>query len=140
MPDKLQSTEDQRVLKVLAASKEGGRHSPLFLWMMEHHATLAAEFAANGPQWATRATTMGEVGLVDAAGQKPTQRTVMQTWYRVCRALGATSPKKETPTPSASHKRQPLSPPTTDDPLAADDDVLLTAGDGTVVTPKKKSP
>ena len=132
MPDEPRQSDDD-LLKVLTASKPGGRHSPLFLWMMEHHATLSAEFARNGPQWSTRVVTMGEVGLLDAAGKKPTLRTAMQTWYRVCKALGAPSPRRGTrPLSSAGHQRSAL------DPFSdADDDTTLIAGDGTVLTPKK---
>jgi hypothetical protein len=110
MTDDKPTLEDPRVIMVLAAAKPGGRHSPLYRWMMENHATLAAEFAMNGPQWATRVPAMGEVGLLDAAGQRPSPRTAMQTWYRVCRALRTTSPQdKAIPTPAAL----PRSPPTT---------------------------
>jgi hypothetical protein len=28
---------------------------------------------------------MGEAGLLDADGKKPSTRTAMQTWYRLCR-------------------------------------------------------
>jgi hypothetical protein len=129
MPDEPLQSDDERVLKVLTARKTaGGRHSPLFNWMMEHFATLAAEFARHGPQWATRVVTMGEVGLVDAAGQKPTQRTAMQTWYRVCKAMGAAKGSR----PASGRQQPALVDPFSD----ADDDTLI-AGDGTVLTPKK---
>ena len=85
MPDDAKPS-DARVLQVLGVGKDGGRHSPLYVWMQEHHAALKAEFETRGPQWAERTRAMAEAGLVDGDGDPPTQRTAMQTWYRVCRA------------------------------------------------------
>ncbi len=97
MPDDAKPS-DARVLQVLGVGKDGGRHSPLYVWMQEHHATLKAEFETRGPQWAERTKAMAEAGLVDGDGDPPTQRTAMQTWYRVCRA----ERRKGTPTPAAA--------------------------------------
>jgi hypothetical protein len=124
-------SDNERLLKVLAASKAGGRHSPLYIWMMEHHATLSAEFAANGPQWETRVPAMGEVGLVDANGKPPSLRTAMQTWYRVCRALDAPAPKRAVK-PSS---KPPPQPPV--EPQAGPRTVQLRGGDGTPYNSKK---
>ena len=95
MPDDAKPS-DARVLQVLGVGKDGGRHSPLFVWMQEHHAALKAEFETRGPQWAERTRAMAEAGLVDGDGDPPTQRTAMQTWYRVCRAERLKGP----PTPA----------------------------------------
>jgi hypothetical protein len=95
---------DDRLAKVLAAGKTGGRHSSLYLWMRENHATLAADFAANGPRWDARFKAMGEVGLLDADGKKPSKRTAMQTWYRLCR-------KQSGPPASPQPTNQPAAQP-----------------------------
>jgi hypothetical protein len=121
-----------KLTKVLAARKAGGRHSPLYIWMRENHAALSAEFAENGPQWATRVPAMAEVGLVDAAGQAPSIRTAMQTWYRVCRAVGAPSPKREPKPPSAETLPVPTKAAVDDE----EEEITMTMGGGKVVTVK----
>jgi hypothetical protein len=127
-------SDNERMMKVLAAGKPGGRHSPLYIWMMENHATLSAEFVTNGPQWATRVPAMGDVGLVDATGQPPSIRTAMQTWYRVCRAMDAPSSKRKVKPPSVP---PPSLPPPHAAPQAGPRTVQLRGGDGTPYNPKK---
>ncbi len=108
MPDDTRPA-DAAVLHVLGVGKDGGKHSPLYLWMQEHYSTLKAEFETRGPQWEERAVAMAEAGLRDGTNKEPTQRTAMQTWYRVCRAQkrrGSISP------PSAETTPLPLPPST----------------------------
>jgi hypothetical protein len=117
---------------ILAAGKEGGRHSPLYLWMKKNHAALTAEFAANGPQWSVRARAMGDAGLVDADEKKPSQRTAMQTWYRVCRDLG--KPRRQDRVRNDVGPQLAPVQPTADDPDDDDDEeeIEWTTADGTV--------
>ncbi len=126
----------EKLTKVLAAGKAGGRHSSLYVWMRDNHAALSAEFAKNGPQWAIRVPAMVEIGLVDAAGQPPSIRTAMQTWYRVCRAMGTPSPRRQaSPQPPAPVRPQP--PP--EAPQAGTRTIQLRSADGktTLNIPKK---
>lgn len=123
MPDDAKPS-DARVLQVLAVGKDGGRHSPLYVWMQEHHATLKAEFEARGPQWAERTRAMAEAGLVDGDGDPPTQRTAMQTWYRVCRAerrKAGSTPAAAGTLASPGVSKQPSKPAPTPPPIAAPD-------------------
>ena len=114
---------DPRILQVLGIGVEDKRHSPLYLWMREHHATLQAEFEANGPQWAARAKAMADAGLLDGAGEKPTQRTAMQTWYRVCREQR----QKRTPAPTAANA-EPLPSRAKPPPSVDSDDQVQPSG------------
>ena len=78
---------DPRILTVLNVKTARGKHSPLYHWMREHHDALQAEFNLHGPQWAERAVAMGDAGLTDQTGKRPSVRNAMQTWYRVCEDL-----------------------------------------------------
>lgn len=80
-------TTEPEVREVLEAGTEGGVHSPLYVWMLRHFDALRAEFDARGPQWDARLKAMQEAGLTNANGTPLKKRTVMQTWYRVCRVV-----------------------------------------------------
>lgn len=79
---------DPKLAKVLRVSaKSRGRRSPLYLWMKQNFAELAAEFQENGPRWQARVKAMKAAGLVDWNRNAPTVRGAQQTWYRLCRDM-----------------------------------------------------
>lgn len=84
-----------RKTSILAQVREAVRsnrrgHSPLFLWMRTHHDDLAAEFAANTPNWQQLAQIFCDQGLTDQTGKAPSPAIARLTWYRVRQAVART--------------------------------------------------
>ncbi|HUB16054.1 MAG TPA: hypothetical protein VMB34_29175 [Acetobacteraceae bacterium] len=94
--------QDRRLVKVLAALRTHGGpgRSPLYRWMRQHHAALAAAFAETPPAWGPLAAELAAVGLTDADGKPPAAASARQTWYRVRRDLA--SARGEQPATAAS--------------------------------------
>jgi hypothetical protein len=78
-----------------------GRHSPLYLWLREHHDALTAAFAESAPAWAALATYLGEHGITDGDAKRPTARGTRDAWWRVRRDVAAARARRQgTPTPA----------------------------------------
>src|ERR1700722_15969206 len=66
------------------------KRSPLYRWLMENHDTFAEVLKkAPRPNWEALASTFGDQGLTDAAGNRPSEECVRQTWGKVRKALKA---------------------------------------------------
>jgi hypothetical protein len=90
-----------------AAGRGRGRHSPLYLWFRQHHDELAAGFAQNAPAWQALAGFLGEQGILDANGNKPTARGARDAWWRVRRDVAKARAR---PPPPAAPKPDEIAP------------------------------
>jgi hypothetical protein len=102
--DTTSDTPSTRRTSIISQVREAVRsnrrgHSPLFLWMRTHHDDLAAEFAANTPNWQQLAQIFRDEGLTDQTGKAPSPAIARLTWYRVRQAVAQTK---------AEAKRKPL--------------------------------
>ena len=124
-----------------------GRRSRLFWWMFNaadelrpilEHASFA-DVAADLPDIED---------VLDGFGKRPNAKRLRKTWSDVCKAKGwiedKAKPKPETTKPGPqgrdqarpdSSQTQPTPTPDDDDD---DDDFIMTAGDGTVLNPRKR--
>ena len=85
------------VREALRSNRRG--HSRLFLWMRAHHDDLAAEFAANPPNWQQLAQVFRDQGLTDRTDKAPSPAIARLTWYRVRQAVARTKAEaKRNPT------------------------------------------
>lgn len=66
-----------------ARSGGRGRRSPLYRWLREHHDKLVVEFDRVGPAWDTLAAALGDGGVLDGRGKRPTGRGARDAWFRV---------------------------------------------------------
>jgi hypothetical protein len=102
--DAASDTTSTRKTSIITQVREAVRsnrrgHSPLFLWMRMHHDDLAAEFAANTPNWQQLAQIFRDEGLTDQTGKAPSPAIARLTWYRVRQAVARTK---------VESKRKPL--------------------------------
>lgn len=86
--------------KIVASARRqpGGRHSPVYEWMLTTYPELRDALEQGSPNWTAVALALEEEGLTDRDGNPPTPETVAQTWYRVRRAVtkaaGRTEPAR----------------------------------------------
>lgn len=83
--------KDKQLAQVLTAirTQVGPGRSPLYRWMRQRHADLAAAFDETPPAWGVFAAQMAALGITDADGKPPTAIGARQTWYRVRRDVAA---------------------------------------------------
>ena len=72
---------------VLATVSRPGDRSPLFCWLYQHHDELAEAMKGRRILWRAFCALFIEVGLKDANGNTPTERTARETWYQVRREV-----------------------------------------------------
>ena len=70
---------------VLSAQRREGEHSPLFLWLLEHHDAIVASLQGGRIGWGAFCAAIAEGGFTDATGKPPSENTARITWYRVRR-------------------------------------------------------
>jgi hypothetical protein len=99
------------------------RRSPLFVYMVEHHADLSGVLVRAGrPNWKALSKEFAVAGLTDINGNAPTDAVSRNTWVKVCALVAkegapTTRPKRERPseavaTPGAGSLTQsPTGPP-----------------------------
>jgi hypothetical protein len=108
-----------------ARARPGGRRSPLFRWMVRNFDQMQAELADGSPNWAGIAAILGDAGITDRDGNRPTTGTVEQTWRRLRKAVadGRVKPRQTHP-PAAGIERpiQPMEPALPPDSSAPDDE------------------
>ena len=101
--------------EALALMQEGrvrghGRRSPIVIWMQKNQAALAQGFAETTPSWAKLAAYLGDHGITDGDGKRPTAEATRQAWYRTnkgsARAKG--QPAAPAPSPPASAPALPI--------------------------------
>lgn len=73
--------------EALALMQEGrvrghGRRSPIVVWMRKNRAALEKGFAETTPSWGKLATYLGDHGILDGDGKRPTAEATRQAWYR----------------------------------------------------------
>jgi hypothetical protein len=87
--------KDKQLAQVLTAirTQVGPGRSPLYRWMRQRHADLAAAFDETPPAWGVFAAQMTALGITDADGKPPTAIGARQTWYRVRRDVAARAAK-----------------------------------------------
>lgn len=103
-------TEAARLREAL--SRMEGR-SPLLGWLRRNRAELEAQFAINPPRWASVASVLAELGVVDAKGQPPKPAAVRLAWSRV-RAAAPPSVVAPVVAPLTPTPAPPLRPPAFD--------------------------
>ena len=72
---------------ILATVSRPGDRSPLFCWLYQHHDELAEAMKGRRIIWRAFCALFIEVGLKDANGNTPTERTARETWYQVRREV-----------------------------------------------------
>ena len=73
-----------------ARARGRGRRSPIMVWMQQNREALTAAFTQNAPAWSVLASYLGERGITDGDGKRPSARTAREAWARV-KALAAVS-------------------------------------------------
>lgn len=68
-------------------AKGRGQRSPLYLWLRQNHARLLEEFATNAPSWPGLAAALGDNGILNGEGKRPTPEGARTVWYRVRREM-----------------------------------------------------
>jgi hypothetical protein len=85
----------QLAARVLAA------RSPLYRWLFENHAEIAAVLATQPrPGWQALAATAADAGVRTADGEAPSRHLVRKTWKRVEHAMTQPSQPRLGPTPT----------------------------------------
>ena len=59
-----------------------GRRSPIVIWMQKNRAALEQGFTETTPSWAKLAAYLGDHGVLDGDGKRPTAEATRQAWYR----------------------------------------------------------
>ena len=59
-----------------------GRRSPIVIWMQKNRAALEQGFTETTPSWGKLATYLGDHGILDGDGKRPTAEATRQAWYR----------------------------------------------------------
>jgi hypothetical protein len=98
--------------RIFAARALQGR-SPLYRWLHEHHAEIAAVLAAQvRPGWQALAATAAEAGVRTADGHAPSRHLTRKTWKLVERAMAKSGQPQPAPAVPAVHpavaERQPV--------------------------------
>ena len=80
-------TPSPDVQEALALMQEGRvrghrRRSPIVIWMQKNRAALERGFAETAPSWGKLATYLGDHGILDGDGKRPTAEATRQAWYR----------------------------------------------------------
>ena len=78
------------VADVLAAlkrrpSKLRGGHSPIYLWLWQHHDQLLGELVPHRTDWSALAGELTSRGMVDGNGKPLTAERVRKAWWQVGR-------------------------------------------------------
>ena len=82
-------TDKEAVDRVIAGGVSSPVRSPVYAWLNQNHARLAAQFSGVRVQWAVVAARLAELGIVDVNGSPPKAATVRRTWWRVRRDVAA---------------------------------------------------
>jgi hypothetical protein len=83
-----------------------GRRSPIVVWMAENRIVLEQGFAKSAPDWSSFAAYLGDHGLTDGDGKRPTAEATRQAWYRT-KSMAAVA--------RASAQPAPVLPPSIED-------------------------
>lgn len=105
----------------LLTVSRGADRSPLFWWMVEHHAETARAAQGRRMPWAALCAQFAAFGLVDGHGNPPSPEAARRTWRLVkaemARAQAAPAPPAPPPRPRAPLGWQP--PVVTPTPVAS---------------------
>ena len=52
------------------------------IWLQQNRAALERGFAETAPSWAKLAAYLGDHGVLDGDGKRPTAEATRQAWYR----------------------------------------------------------
>ena len=112
----------QAVLKDLAQSPE---HSPLFWYMLEHHAAMLEATGGRRVRWSpSLLAKLAALGLTDGEGKPPSMESARRTWRHVRAELAAqrsyqltgVKPKRQQPSRMPATWQPPVAQP---QPLAS---------------------
>ncbi len=81
-------------------AKGRGQRSPLYLWFRHNRARLLEEFATKAPSWPGLAAALGENGILNGEGKRPTAEGARTVWYRVRREMSGgarVAPSRQSP-------------------------------------------
>jgi hypothetical protein len=117
----------------VAAGVRKARRSDLYVWMFSRADQL--EPLITQWTWQTVAAAICRLGIRDGAGNPPTAERCRKTWLAVRQAKGRTA--RTITAPPLSIAKPQNQPPTNQPPVDEEDDVLLRAGDGTILTMKR---
>ena len=92
------------VLNDIACSEE---RSPLFWWLLEHHAEIAQTAKGRRMRWGPLLKRVLARGLTDGSGKSPTAETVRKTWWKVRREVAQTAELETANARAAAAKVQP---------------------------------
>ena len=93
-----------RLSRVALEAGKDPKRSPLFHWLLKHHARLAPGLSRKRVDWHPVITAAATAGATDNTGAEPTVHTVRRTWRAVCQivkvedvALAVKPPRKLQP-------------------------------------------
>ena len=107
-------TDKEAVDRVIAGGVSSPVRSPVYGWLKQNHARLAAQFSGVRVQWGEVAARLAELGVVDVNGNPPKAATVRRTWWRVRRDVAASkrqaADKGATPLPESAEVQPTVTP------------------------------
>ena len=121
---------------LIASGSITAAHSPVYLWLRQNHDGLLAEFGSTRIRWASVASTLVRLGVMDANGAPPRPATIRRTWWRVRRDVALTRARSESkpskpvvadvvrPVAAEPISREPSYPPPIFDPTEGADEPL----------------
>jgi len=98
------------VLGEIACSEE---RSPLFWWLLKHHAEIAESAKGRRMRWEPLLRRVLARGLTDGSAKSPTAETVRKTWWKVRREVARAKKLEIANAQLASAKIQPSRLPAT---------------------------
>ncbi len=96
--------------------RQGPDRSPLFVWMVDHHADLLARNRSGRMPWVDLCADFAELGLRDGKGNLPTPKRAGETWRFARAEVAALAKQRESekglaPPSHRSRQRQEWEPP-----------------------------
>jgi hypothetical protein len=81
---------NQRQLEAMRRKiRQGPDRSPLFVWMVDHHADLMTKDRSRRMPWIQLCVDFAELGLKDGQGKPPTPKRAGETWREACAEVKA---------------------------------------------------
>lgn len=96
------ATRQRNLVAIRRVVVEGTR-SPLFLFMVEHHADLVGENREGRMPWVKLCKRFAKDGLVDGHGDPPTPKRAGKTWRKACDEVQRRAARSRVP----AHRSRP---------------------------------
>jgi hypothetical protein len=119
---------NQRQLEAMRRKiRQGPDRSPLFVWMVDHHADLMTKDRSRRMPWIQLCVDFAKLGLKDGQGKPPTPKRAGETWREACAEVKAEAERankagRSTPPVQRSRRQsdwQPDSRPSSSQPPSA---------------------